>query len=180
MVIVLGLGLTLGFTLMFTVALCIPPAPVQVSVYAAVPVAVGVMFVDPEIASGPLQLSVAAQLLAPVEDQVRVEDCPETMLVAFAVRLTVGVAGGGVLFKLPLPPPQDEPAPADIKRSSDKQRLVPNLLRHIGPPLCLPAEPIRLNQRSLRVTFELSNPTHLTPAMQRIPTNPSNLIPTQR
>jgi hypothetical protein len=64
----------------------------QTSVYVSVPVAVGVTVWLPLVASVPLQLPEAVQLVAFVETQVKVAVLPTTIEVAEADREAVGVA----------------------------------------------------------------------------------------
>ena len=64
---------------------------------------------DPEVDWAPDQLPLAMQLVALVDDQLRVEAPPELTVAGLALRLTVGAAGGGgsadlTLESVPLPP----------------------------------------------------------------------------
>ena len=68
-----------------------PPAPVQVNVNLVAAVRFPVLWV-PLIASVPLQPPDAAQEVAFVEDQVRVEAAPLATVVGLADRVTVGAA----------------------------------------------------------------------------------------
>lgn len=52
----------------------------------------------PEVALAPDQAPEAVHEVALVEDQVNVEDCPETMVVGLAASDTVGTGGGGGEF----------------------------------------------------------------------------------
>jgi hypothetical protein len=87
-------------------------------------VALGETLVEPVVDSFPLHPLLAEQLLAPVDDQLRTEDAPETMLVELAVSVTVGAD------ELPPPPPPPHAArtatqsPETVERASD-MRLSP-------------------------------------------------------
>ncbi len=68
-----------------------PPLPVHVSVYLVVVVSAAVAL-DPLAASAPDQAPDAAQELAPVEDQVNVDEAPLPTVVGLALSVTVGAA----------------------------------------------------------------------------------------
>ncbi len=75
----------------------------------------GPVEVDPEVDCEPDQLPLAVQLVALVEDHVRVAALPALTVVGLALRLTVGAAGGGGSADLSLaaePPPQPARASA--------------------------------------------------------------------
>lgn len=74
-----------------TVADCaaVPPAPVQVSVYLVAAVSAAV-FCEPLVARAPLQPPDAAQEVAFVEDQVKVEVAPLATVLGLALKVTVG------------------------------------------------------------------------------------------
>jgi hypothetical protein len=59
----------------------------------SVAAAAGVSVCEPLVASGPLQLSEPAQLVAPAEDQVIVVEPPT--VTEFAAKVRVGAVGGG-------------------------------------------------------------------------------------
>ena len=82
---------TVGGGITVTVTLCdaLPPVPVQVSVYVVV-VDSGAVVCVPEVAFGPVQPSVALQLVALVELHVSVAAAPLATVVGFAPRATVG------------------------------------------------------------------------------------------
>ena len=67
-------------------------APEQVSVYEAVPAAVGVTVSVPLVGCVPLQAPLAVQDVAFVEDQVSVALCPSVIDVGLIERVTVGAA----------------------------------------------------------------------------------------
>ncbi len=71
-----------------TLWLPLPPAPVQVRVYVVL--VVGETDWVPEVAFVPVQPPEAVQLVALVDDQVSVDDCPDVTEVGEAVRETVG------------------------------------------------------------------------------------------
>jgi len=75
-------------TVVFTVRL--PPAPVHIREYVVFAVNVPVDCV-PDVAFAPVQPFEAVQLVAFVEDQVKVELEPEVTEVGFAVSVTVGI-----------------------------------------------------------------------------------------
>jgi hypothetical protein len=66
-----------------------PPAPVHVRVYLVVAVSAAV-FWEPLVASEPLQPPDAAQEVALVEDQVKVEVAPLATVLGLALKVTVG------------------------------------------------------------------------------------------
>ena len=66
-----------------------PPAPVQVSVYLVVAVSAAVAN-EPLTGSDPLHPPDAVQVVALVEDQLRVEVAPLLMVLGFAVSVTAG------------------------------------------------------------------------------------------
>ena len=74
----------------------LPPAPVQESVNVVVALNDPVLC-EPEVAFEPDQPPEAVQLVAFVEDQLSVEDCPELIDVGFALSDTVGAGGGALL-----------------------------------------------------------------------------------
>jgi hypothetical protein len=76
-----------------TVRVAVPPAPVQLSVYDVFEVS-PVRTSVPERPLAPLQPPVAVQLLAFVDDQLRVEDPPLTTDAGAAVSDTVGNVAG--------------------------------------------------------------------------------------
>jgi hypothetical protein len=87
--------------------LALPPAPVQVRVYASLPVAVGVSVAVPLVAWVPLHAPLAVQDVAFVEDQVRVAVAPRTIEVGLTDIVTVGTGGAltdTVANALALPP----------------------------------------------------------------------------
>ena len=84
---VLGVQVVLAPTLTVAVAVAEPPVPVAVIVYVVV--AVGLTDLVPDVATAPMPLSIVTDV-AFVLDQVSVDDCPEVMLVGFAVMVTVG------------------------------------------------------------------------------------------
>ena len=94
---VLGLAfrltVTAGFALTVTVAVCaaVPPAPLQVRVYAEVEVSAPVDCV-PAIALVPDQAPEATHDVAFVDDQVSVELLPLVMALGPALKVTVGAA----------------------------------------------------------------------------------------
>ena len=56
----------------------------------------------------PVQPPLAEQAVAPVDDQVRVDDCPSVIEVLLEAKVTVGAAAGGgedPAALLPPPPP---------------------------------------------------------------------------
>ena len=67
----------------------VPPAPVQLNVYA-VEVLMAPVDCEPLVASEPLHAPDAVQAVALVEDQVKVDEPPWAMLVGLAVSETVG------------------------------------------------------------------------------------------
>ena len=81
-----------GVTVTVTVRLMLPPAPLQLRVKLLLAES-GPLDSFPEVAFAPLQAPDAVQLVASVEDQVRVDDCPETTLVGLALKDKVGAGG---------------------------------------------------------------------------------------
>jgi hypothetical protein len=71
-------------------ALALPPFPVQLSVYVAVPAVAGVSVAVPLVASLPLHAPLAVQEVEFVDDQVSVVLAPSVMLVGLAAMVTVG------------------------------------------------------------------------------------------
>ncbi len=103
-VLELPLATVVGLALMLTVGVAagavtdtvadfavVPPAPVQLSVYVLLALRAPVE-ADPDVALVPDHAPVAVQLLALVDDQVRVLDPPLATLAGLAPRVTVGVA----------------------------------------------------------------------------------------
>ena len=88
------LTVTAGFALTVTVAVCatVPPAPLQVRVYAEVLVSAPVDCV-PATALVPDQAPEAVQEVAFVADQVSVEPFPLVTVLGPALKVTVGAAG---------------------------------------------------------------------------------------
>ena len=90
-------------------ALALPPAPLQLTVKAAVALNAPVE-AEPAMARAPLQPPEAVQAVAFVEDQVNVDAAPPATLVGLAVSVTVGAGGGEtaatvtVVDALALPP----------------------------------------------------------------------------
>ncbi len=79
-------------TVNVAVAFVLPPAPLQVSAYLNVPVAVGFSLSVPLTASLPVQALDAVHAVALVDDQVSVALCPTVMLVGATLIVTVGAA----------------------------------------------------------------------------------------
>jgi hypothetical protein len=72
----------------------VPPAPVQLNMNV-LPVVSALVESEPEVASAPDHAPLAVQLVALVDDQVRVLEPPLVTLVGLALIVTVG-AGGAV------------------------------------------------------------------------------------
>jgi hypothetical protein len=98
-------------TVTVTERFALPPGPVQVSAYVVVAVSAPVLAV-PLIARAPLQPFAAVHAVAPVVDQVRVEELPLVTLPGFALRLTVGTGGVTVTVVVWF---ADPPAPAPVQ-----------------------------------------------------------------
>ena len=83
-----------------------PPAPVHVSVNLVVAVSAAV-FCEPLAASAPFQPPEAAQEVAWVEDQAKVEAAPLATVVGLALKVTVGAGAVTVTVAdcVALPPP---------------------------------------------------------------------------
>lgn len=88
-------SVTVGAGTTVTVAdwLAVPPVPVQASVYVVV-LATAPVLALPVVAFVPVQPPVAVQVVALVDDQVRVDEAPLARLVGFAENVTVGTGGG--------------------------------------------------------------------------------------
>lgn len=97
-----------------TVALVVPPAPVQFRPKVVLAVSAPVDSL-PEVGFDPDQPPVAEHPVAPVVDQVRLADAPAATVVGEALRLTVG---GGVPPWLPEPPPPPQAATAMLHPST--------------------------------------------------------------
>lgn len=82
--------LTVTFTVCWVVC---DPAPVHVSVYAPVPVAVGVTDMLPDCACEPDHQPLAVQLVASVLDQVTFADCPSVSVVGATDMEMAGATG---------------------------------------------------------------------------------------
>ena len=83
-------------------AAVVPPAPVQVSVNVVLPVIAGLV-TESLAACAPVKVPdhpppEAAQLVAPVEVQIRCTVPPEVTLASSVDRLTVGAAGAWLTF----------------------------------------------------------------------------------
>jgi hypothetical protein len=88
-IVAVGAGGALTATV--AVALALPPCPLHSIVYVEFPVEPGVSIFVPLVACEPLQLPLAVQEVAFVDDHVRVVVAPSTTLVGLAVRVTVGL-----------------------------------------------------------------------------------------
>ncbi len=77
--------------LMTTELVAVPPAPLHDKAKVFGPVAAGVTVCIPDVARLPLQAPLATQLVALLEDQVKVELCPEMMVIGAAVSCTEGI-----------------------------------------------------------------------------------------
>jgi hypothetical protein len=80
-------------TVTLTDRLVVPPAPVQASVKLLLAVNAALTWL-PDVALEPDQAPEALQLVAPVEDQVRVVVAPPATEVGLALSVTVGAATG--------------------------------------------------------------------------------------
>jgi hypothetical protein len=102
----LGLALivTLGTPSTVTVAawVALPPTPVQVRTYLAVESS-GPVFLEPLVATDPLQAPEAVQPVLLVEFQASVADWPLATAIRLGDRATVGVAAAGVLVVVVVP-----------------------------------------------------------------------------
>jgi hypothetical protein len=102
----LGLALivTLGTPSTVTVAawVALPPTPVQVRTYLAVESS-GPVFLEPLVATDPLQAPEAVQPVLLVEFQASVADWPLATAIRLGDSATVGVAAAGVLVVVVVP-----------------------------------------------------------------------------
>src|SRR3569833_1291853 len=106
-----------ALTVMVTVYVAVPPAPVAVAVNVVSWLTVTCW--DPVTARAPLEIAgVIVTDVALVADQVSVTLPPAFTLVVSAENVSVGAAGGGGLF----PPPEEPPPQADSNRSSQGTR----------------------------------------------------------
>ena len=123
-----------------------PPLPVQVMVYLVVAVSAAVV-VEPLVASVPLQPPEAVQLVALLEDQLRVELPPLATVLGLALILTVG-AGGVPVTELDgswaadeLPsPPQAESKANPTQTAIGRVTRDPGLCRSSRPGTRVPAK----------------------------------------
>jgi hypothetical protein len=133
-------------------ALPVPPLPVQVSVYVAVPATAGVSDCVPLMLCVPLQAPLAEHVVAFVDDHVNVALEPRVMAVEFKDKVTVGCG-------VAAPPPPLQPAirapvaahPSSSHRPRGKFldqklwfRASANVLR-VGEVACLPVTCASIN-----------------------------------
>lgn len=89
------IGAGVAVTVTTTLSISVPPAPIQVRVYVVV--TVGETLRVPLRAREPLQPLLAVQLVALVEDQVRVVELPVVIEVGEAEKVMIGAGSGSPL-----------------------------------------------------------------------------------
>jgi hypothetical protein len=91
------------FTVRTADALAEPPAPEQVKVYEYEPANAGLTVDDPLVPSEPDHEPLAVQVVALVEDQVKIELCPAAMVAGEAAIVTVGTGALTVALAVAVP-----------------------------------------------------------------------------